>query len=185
MTWEWDAIAAAAELLGALGVIASLVYVAIQVRAHSNQMRQAAAQSVMNKIHSLLDVFAASRSTSDIYVRGTKGLSHLKDDAEVVQFSALFLSLMRAYEELYFYNQDGAVDSWAWRSVEALVAAEVSTVGFGQWWSLRSDIFTPEFCSYVGVVLPAETRDLMADYRRFRGERATGPEGDSDRRMSE
>ena len=38
---NWEAIAAVAELLGALGVIASLVYLAGQVRSNASRARQA------------------------------------------------------------------------------------------------------------------------------------------------
>lgn len=55
---NWDAIGAIAEVLGAVGVIASLVYLAGQVRSSGNQAkaaadqsRQAAVQSVVNKMN--------------------------------------------------------------------------------------------------------------------------------------
>ena len=38
---NWDAIGAIAELLGAVGVIASLVYLATQIRHSRDQMRAA------------------------------------------------------------------------------------------------------------------------------------------------
>ncbi len=37
---NWDAIGAIAELLGAIGVIASLIYLATQIRQRREQMRE-------------------------------------------------------------------------------------------------------------------------------------------------
>ena len=175
---NWDAIAATAELLGAGGVIISLVYLATQVRSHSLQMRQAAAQSVLAKVDASLDLIAANRATCDVYVRGLKGLAHLSDDTELVQFSALFLRLMRAYEELYYYHEVGSVDSWAWHSVETICAPQISSVGFAEWWALRNSFFTQEFRTYIQRVLPDERRDLLSEYQRFTQARSGGPEVD-------
>ena len=75
---NWQAIAAIAELLGAGGVIASLVYLAGQVRSSGSQARQAAIQSVVNQFSTVGNVLAAE-STADIWVRGSKGLSMLAD----------------------------------------------------------------------------------------------------------
>jgi hypothetical protein len=77
---NWEAIAAIAELLGALGVIASLVYLAGQVRSSANQARQTAIQSVVNQMNKVwLDV-AADKGQADVWVRGSKGLSNLDDE---------------------------------------------------------------------------------------------------------
>ena len=46
---SWDAIGAVAELLGAFGVIASLVYLANQMRQNTRAMRASAYQEVLNQ----------------------------------------------------------------------------------------------------------------------------------------
>lgn len=74
MTWE--ALAAVGELLGAIGVIASLVYLAGQVRSSGYQSRQAAIQSVVNKMNDVWNTMAAA-STADLWTRGSKGLENL------------------------------------------------------------------------------------------------------------
>ena len=43
---NWDAVAALAELLAALAVVASLVYLAVQVRQNTRQARLAAQHSM-------------------------------------------------------------------------------------------------------------------------------------------
>ena len=64
----WDAIAATAELLAALGVIASLVYLAGQVRGSLNQARQAAIQSLVNQMNNVWTRLSADEAQADIKV---------------------------------------------------------------------------------------------------------------------
>jgi len=72
---NWEAIAAVAELLGALGVIGSLAYLATQVRSSVNRSRQSAIQSVVKPMNIVWTQMAADRSHADIWVRGSNGMS--------------------------------------------------------------------------------------------------------------
>ena len=106
---NWEAIAALAELLAALGVIASLVYLATQVRGSARQSRLTAAQSVLSETNRLLQSLP-SAELAEVYARGQKGWVHLESDAEVVQLSAFYLALIRVYEESFNYHKQGLVD---------------------------------------------------------------------------
>lgn len=46
---NWEALAATAELLGALGVLASLIYLAVQIRQNTAWLRQQAFQLSTNE----------------------------------------------------------------------------------------------------------------------------------------
>ena len=59
---NWDALAATAELLAAIGVIVSLVYLAAQIR---HGTLQVAEQSRSQRLTSLADVLSDSRSSDE------------------------------------------------------------------------------------------------------------------------
>jgi hypothetical protein len=164
MTWE--AIAAIAELLGAAGVIASLVYLAGQVRSSGYQSRQASIQSVVNKMNEVWNTMAAA-STADLWTRGSKGLENLNGESEGVQFSALMLSIFRPYEELFHYRTDGQVDDWTWESISSVCHALMATPGFADWWERRSSWFSADFRAHI-----AEVQGSLPEYRRFGDEGA-------------
>ena len=81
---NWDAIAATAELLAALGVIGSLVYLAGQVRGSLNQARQSAIQSLVNQMNNVWTRLSADEIQADIWVRGSKGVAALSGENEGV-----------------------------------------------------------------------------------------------------
>ena len=164
----WDAIAAVGELLGAVGVIASLVYVARQVRSSGYQARQAAIQSVVNKMNDVWNVMA-SGGTADLWTRGSRGLIHLDGESEIVQYSALMLSLFRPYEELFHYRVDGQMEDWTWESISSVCHSIIGTPGFQEWWERRDAWFSSDFQEHV-----REVRMTRPGYRRFEGQTVEG-----------
>jgi hypothetical protein len=163
----WDVLAAVAELLGAIGVIASLVYLAGQVRASTKQAvqtatqsKQAALQSVVNKMNDFYNQTAAA-GTADLWVRGSRGMATLESETERVQFSSFLMSMFRPYEEIYHYWLNGVADDWLWESTSAPCVAVMGTPGFRDWWEVRSDWFSEQFRNHV-----TESLDGPAHYRR-------------------
>ena len=159
---NWDAIAASAELLAALGVVGSLVYLAGQVRGSLNQARQAAIQSLVNQMNNVWTRLAADKDQADIWVRGSKGVATLADEKEGVRFSAFLLSIFRPYEELFYYRRDGLVDDWTWESIGSQCHALMGTPGFRDWWDMRGAWFSADFRKHIQKKLEA-----LPDYERW------------------
>jgi len=160
---NWNAIGALAELLGAVGVIASLIYLAGQVRGGAKQARQAAVQSAMDKVHTVFANMAVYRETADLWVRGRRGQEFLVDEEEAVRFSGFVFSIMRPYEEIFHYHQNGAVDDWAWHSINGFCRAVMGTPGFADWWKLRGPWFSSEFERFVDGTL-----ETLPSYEPFK-----------------
>lgn len=165
---NWEAVAAVAELLGATGVIVSLVYLAGQVRSTGSQARQAAIQSVVNKMSTVWNQLALE-STGDLWVRGSRGLSTLSSETERVRFSAFLFSVYQPYEELYHYRTDGLVDEWTWESMSSVCHALMGTPGFADWWAARSSWFSAAFRSYI--------EDTLATIPEYQRHSAASPGG--------
>ena len=163
---NWDAVAAVAELLGATGVIISLVYLGSQVRSSSRAARQVAAQSVFTKLSSLHEGMANHPTTADVWARGSKGLANLDEEKHLVQFSALMMAHYQLYEELFYCRRSGDVDDWAWNSVTSQLNDVAGTWGFLEWWPARRHWFSPEFADFVSKSLPENPRDVVADFIR-------------------
>ena len=159
---NWDAIAAMAELLAALGVIGSLVYLAGQVRGSLNQARQAAIQSVVNQMNNFCTQVAADRNHAGIWVRGSKGMSNLEDKTEGVRFSAFLLSIFRPYEEIFYDRHDGLVDDWTWESIGPQCDALMGTAGFRDWWANRGTWFSTGFQEHI-----QQNLETLPDYQRW------------------
>ena len=170
---SWDAIAAVGELLGALGVIISLIYLGTQVRGSAAQTRHAAARSVLSQLNASLREVAAAPSLSGAYHKATNGLSNLDSDSEAMQLSAFYLSMVRPYEELFHYHRTGAVDDWAWSSAHSLLESMAKTPGFADWWQARAEWFTPDFRAHIDKMFAVGRPGAISDFP-FRLPRTAG-----------
>lgn len=104
---NWDAISAVAESLAALGVIASLIYLAIQIRrdgdatvANTRQMRATAARDALLALatsESYARVVARSIDEPEPWVQAIMQ-HHGMDLADALQLNAHFLNLIRQLE---------------------------------------------------------------------------------------
>ena len=67
---NWEAISAIGEIVGALAVVITLVYLAIQIREQNRESRAAAIDSLSQLWGGLMSDLSASETLSDIYLRG-------------------------------------------------------------------------------------------------------------------
>jgi hypothetical protein len=84
---NWDAIGAIAESVGALGVIGSLIYLAVQIRSNTKQLRFDATQTIAESMDRALDPMYVGNNAA-IWVKGLKDLDAL-DEAERAIFHGL------------------------------------------------------------------------------------------------
>ena len=76
---NWDAIGAIAELLGAVGVIASLVYLASQIRQNSKLLRSSAASTTTDSVTRISTLMVQDPEVARIFWEGSANrgaLSH-------------------------------------------------------------------------------------------------------------
>ena len=162
---NWDALGAVGEIVGAAGVIVSLLYLASQVRSNSRQLRHASAQAVLDKLNGLIGQLAFTAGAGDVWTRGLSGLDALKDDEELVRFSSMLLQAFWTYEEVFHYRKDGVIEDWAWTHARAPLEHFMRTPGFREWWVHRKGWFGGDFQEFVTARIPASTGALVEDFR--------------------
>ena len=70
---NWDAIAAVGELLGAFGVIATLMYLAVQIRQSSKVELAKSEREIMDSWNQVMTVWWGNPQVSDVAIRGLAG----------------------------------------------------------------------------------------------------------------
>ena len=81
---NWEAIGAAAELLGAVGVIATLAYLAVQIRHSSDQLAKNTQSNELQAVDAIVSNYndwrksiVENEDVADIYIRGLTELQSL------------------------------------------------------------------------------------------------------------
>ncbi|MBW2423751.1 MAG: hypothetical protein JRG86_05855 [Deltaproteobacteria bacterium] len=96
---NWDAIGAIAESIGAAAVVASLVYLSLQIRASTRASAVESKLQTTRLLTDVLDSVVEAPELNDLYQRGLANLDSLSKD-EYLQFSNIALKMFRFFQRL-------------------------------------------------------------------------------------
>jgi hypothetical protein len=158
---SWDALAAVAELLGAILVFATLVYVAKQIRQNTAAVTTATYESVLSGYNSINMVVANNSDLARVASDGLYSPDALTDH-ETVQFGFLMQSFCNQWLKLLRLRQSGALSSRDWESF-AQVAAQVLGTPGGESFRKQNQLFVEVYAEIDRVgpsaVNPFKSRD--------------------------
>jgi len=139
---------ALAEVVGAIAVVISLVYVGIQIRKNTYESRISRAQYLMDANSDLNALVAGSVDLSRVARIGIQDFQALNED-EQFQFSMLFFSVMNKYDFAYHQVLDGELEKKYWQKMSFELPLYVSLPGMNEWWQRDKTRFSPEFIDHV------------------------------------
>ncbi len=136
------------EFLGGLAVIASLVYLALQIRQNTKSVRAATFQAISDATQAR-QLARANRDSSRVWRIDMSAPGDLDQD-ELAQFMVLLLASVRGYENQHFQFRQGMIDPELWEgSARAFLSWVVPSQGFQQFWRACRPWFSEEFAGWV------------------------------------
>ena len=108
---SWDAIGAIGEVVGAIAVVISLLYLASQIRTSNKTARQSANQELMGGISEWVDMISSSGEMADIWNRGNMNPNSLSN-IESIRYSLLLAHNFAYWERVFFMGRSGEIDNW-------------------------------------------------------------------------
>jgi len=142
-----------AEIIGAVAIIASLVFVGMQIRQNTSAIQSSAAQSVHQNFSAW---YFSAQSDPVLLAVSTKGLQDYGSltDTEKAQFIAMFMAFCSNTQDAFYKWREGSLAPELWKSWELVSMNFFSTQGGAAFWDERGYMFADAFQSYV-------TDDLM------------------------
>jgi len=128
-----DQLANYAEVFGGLAVIVSLLYLAIQVRAHNRDQRQhrrIETFEIMNTIH---DFMSGPSNVSEIFAKAATDYNSLTY-AERIRFSNMYSKSFNALELLMGMREDGAISKEELARFEFFLKTSFNPPMIRHWW---------------------------------------------------
>ena len=142
------------ELLGGVAVVASLVYLAVQIRQNTRTVR-ASTLHQNTDLWSSLFLRLAEPDLARAYVAGMAGQSDMKP-LQYTQFFFICRSMFLAFENQYYQMRHGVLDSEAYASYERSISTQLLAFqGFRLWWEMNRPVFSPEFVDHVDAMIAA------------------------------
>jgi hypothetical protein len=145
---NWEAISAVGQIVGAVGVIISVIYLAQQVRSNARQTRLASMRTMSDAFNQWLQSLAENAEFGDLYYRGMRDFESIQG-ADLPRFSGLMDHLFRIYEDMYYQKLEGHLDLRVWRGFEAPMRDIIAYPGAQAWWRTRSHWFSREFQEFI------------------------------------
>ena len=149
---NWDAIGAIGEVIGALGVIVSLLYLSVQIRRSDQTARVESIQSVLDgyRDRSIVPYFS-NPQVMDLFAKGLTDFERLSEN-EKRQFVYLFAENVFQMQQTMELHQHGLLpqvdyDAWIY-----YVATLIRTPGGTAVWP------------YIEATITPTIRDLMNTY---------------------
>lgn len=137
-----------AEIIGALAVVVSLVYVGFQIRQNTAAVRSATAQSVHENYAVWYASYASDPVLTQIAVDGLRDYRSLSE-TQRAQFIAVFMAFLSYSQNAFHQWQKGSLSHQLWVGWELLIMNLVSSPGGREFWNERGYIFSGDFGSHV------------------------------------
>ena len=152
---NWDAIGAIAELLGAIGVIASLIYLATQSRQNTETVRSAAVESAADRFAENNRVAALNLDLAELLESGHSDYEALS----IVQkrrYRSFQIAVLRDHETIFLHHRNGLITDSHWEGFANSLRYQARRPGVQHVWQQTRLIFSPEFREFIDGVVEGE-----------------------------
>ncbi len=145
---NWEAIGAIGEILGAIAVVSTLFYLAMQIRAANAVQVAESRRSVHTETGVLASIVGQSIENSRVFRLGLTEYESLNLD-EQTQFMWMFAMLVGQADLAYADKRLGLTDQQYFEDSSHGPFRMLRTSGGREYWALHSKNYTPPFRDYV------------------------------------
>ena len=149
------------ELIGAAGVIASLVFVGWQIRANTRAARLRMHEQVTQTYIAFLGSILVDPGTFAAGLKSGKPDFADLNDAQKAFFFSTMLGFFKHFETMYVQYSHGVMDEETWNAWSTHILMQFHQPGAQHWWSLRKEAFTPAFRAYLDASAAPEMRKFV------------------------
>jgi hypothetical protein len=146
-----ETISAIAQLIAAIGVVASLFYLAVQIRQNTRSMRAVVVDALTRGITDILS--SQSPEIMRSFVKATEDLENASED-DRLRALPQFFALFKLFENAWFQQRQGTLDPEQWQGWDAYIRTYFHRPGVRHWWSMRRAAFAPGFRDYLERTAP-------------------------------
>lgn len=147
---NWEAAGAIGEIVGAIGVILTLVYLAVQIRQNTASLKSSTLQGMLEASAGLHDLCASDAELGRIFLKGVQDQSSLTEE-EFPRFQFLMMSFLRRLETIYNQGNSGQVSDADWLGVKVSSLDILARPGAQEWWHSNQNRFSPSFADWLST----------------------------------
>jgi hypothetical protein len=144
---NWDAIGAVGEIVGALAVVVTLIYVSKQIRQGARSVSIAALRDTTAQWNQWGEMLATAPDLAAIVAKGNRAYESLSD-TESLRYGAFVQSFFDNVESYRILVSDHKIEKDL-TVLESIVARRIQIPGFSMWWSENTDDYSDDFVEWI------------------------------------
>lgn len=136
------------EFVGAIAVVATLAYLAMQIRQNTGATRAASHHAVTDSLNQGNIAMAQNAELAQIWASGTVDRGSLTE-SERQRLDMLLLAYFHVFDSLFYSANVGTGERSLLRAEEPGIAYLLGLPGVREWWDENPYGLSPEFRKYV------------------------------------
>ncbi len=148
-----ETINAIAQLVAAIGVIASLFYLAAQIRQNTRSQRSVVVDSLTGSLIALLGPQATDPALTRAFAAAVEDWRGATEEDRLRAVAVLF-TVFKLFENAWFQQRQGTLEPEQWQGWDLYIRAYYHRPGVKTWWSLRRGMFAAGFRDYLEATEP-------------------------------
>ena len=167
-----ESLASLGEIVGAIAVVVSLLYLAVQVRQNTRAQRLENASRILDRTASMQGALSRDSAMSVLFSKGVSDPSKLTPQ-ERIQFTWAMYEFFGALEFMFLAANENSIPEEIWQRWSSAAAWWLTFPGVQAWWNVRPIPFADSFSSYIESLLDDNPIDAEST-RRYRDFLANG-----------
>ena len=136
------------EFLGALGVIVSLIYLALQIRQNTRAVNASSNHAIDQSFGRFLTLLIENERAADVFSRGVGAIDALRPEERNTFYSMLSM-IFKDFENAFFHYRQGLISDSQFSAWGIAIGWYVGFPGVHTWWQNRRSVFSAEFRHFV------------------------------------
>jgi hypothetical protein len=140
-------IGAIGEFIGAIAVLITLAYIAVQTRQSVKTTQQQSHSDLLTRRQDLMMCLLEDREFIDVW---SKGCSQQQlDGIDAQRFTSFAMILSSHVQDVYIQYKAGLIDEKVWEAERHLLTVHFTQPGFVDWWEHGKQYVTTEFARHI------------------------------------
>ena len=149
---NWNELGAIGEMVGAVTVVVTLVYLALQIRQHTSAIQSSSFQANTDALNFINMTIASDPELLRVVSSKPESLEDLSPE-DFYRYSYVLLSLFRVRETAFYQQNEGTTALQSWVREEITLKKNLESAAARHWWKSIGFGFAPEFKEFVDQIV--------------------------------
>jgi hypothetical protein len=148
---DWQAMSAISELFAATAVVASVIYLAVQVRSGARSTRAQLLLGLHTVGSQLQDEILINADLLKLFTQGCGGLDLCQE--EKARFEMMLSRLFNNFELYFMLSREIQLPDDVTEALRRIITDRLRLPGVQQWWAARPATFSRDFVRWVDSLM--------------------------------